>query len=113
MSEAAGGTGRKLLGRADLTSYLNTPHHDWEKKRGGTWSLSSSYVRNPHITPQVFLTASAVGFYGYDEGERTFDESGPQGKGFLAEVTRVWEAEANKLKGKRVSHGVEWWADGR
>lgn len=51
---------------------------------------------------QVFLTASAVGYYGYDEGDRTFDESGPQGKGFLAEVTKVWEAEANKLAGKRV-----------
>lgn len=55
----------------------------------------------------MFLTASAVGFYGYDEGDRTFDESGPQGKGFLAEVTRVWETEANKLAGKRVG-GVLW-----
>ena len=63
----------------------------------------------------MFLTASAVGYYGYDEGDRTFTESGPQGKGFLAEVTRVWEAEANKLAGKRVRRADGWacmWVDG-
>jgi hypothetical protein len=55
-------------------------------------------LKNP---PKVLITASAVGYYGFDEGDKVFDESGPLGKGFLAEVTRVWEGEAAKLQGKR------------
>ena len=69
-------------------------------RRDGTALLVKTIqgLKNP---PKVFVTASAVGYYGYDEGATTFDESGPLGKGFLAEVTRVWEAEAQKLSGKR------------
>jgi hypothetical protein len=41
--------------------------------------------------PKVFLSGSAVGFYG-DTGERTIDEDGPRGDGFLADVVGDWEA---------------------
>jgi uncharacterized protein (TIGR01777 family) len=41
--------------------------------------------------PKVLLSASAVGFYG-DTGDRTLDEDGPRGDGFLAEVVGAWEA---------------------
>ena len=80
------------------------PHTRWARS-----SRASPPCRHPHPHPilpprrQVFLTASAVGYYGYDGGDQAFDESGPLGSGFLAEVTRVWEAEAQKLQGKRVS----------
>jgi len=69
-------------------------------RRDGTALLVRTIqgLKNP---PKVFLTASAVGYYGFDEGDRVFDETGALGKGFLAEVTRVWEAEAAKLQGKR------------
>jgi len=69
-------------------------------RRDGTSLLVKTIVglKNP---PKVFVTASAVGYYGFDEGDTVFDESGALGKGFLAEVTRVWEAEAAKLQGKR------------
>lgn len=43
--------------------------------------------------PRVFLSASAVGFYG-DTGEAEVDESIAPGSGFLAHVCRRWEAEA-------------------
>jgi uncharacterized protein len=43
--------------------------------------------------PAVLVSASAVGFYG-DTGEAVCDESSPPGGGFLAGVTRAWEAEA-------------------
>jgi len=47
--------------------------------------------------PKVFISASAVGFYG-DRGDVICDESTSQGKGFLAEVCRQWEEAANAAK---------------
>lgn len=43
--------------------------------------------------PRVFISASAIGYYG-SCGERQLLESSPQGKGFLAEVCAAWEAAA-------------------
>ena len=43
-----------------------------------------------HQPPTVWLSASAVGFYG-DRGEEELTEESPAGKGFLAEVTKAWE----------------------
>ncbi|HEX5811866.1 MAG TPA: TIGR01777 family oxidoreductase [Pseudonocardia sp.] len=53
----------------------------------------------------VFLSASAVGYYG-DAGDRVIDERSPSGEGFLAEVCRDWEAATQKAKdaGARVVH---------
>ncbi|WP_043717633.1 TIGR01777 family oxidoreductase [Kutzneria sp. 744] len=39
----------------------------------------------------VLVNASAVGFYG-DTGDRTVDESGPKGQGFLADLVHEWES---------------------
>jgi hypothetical protein len=41
--------------------------------------------------PRVLVSASAAGYYG-DRGDELVDEDSPPGKGFLAEVTRQWEA---------------------
>ncbi len=41
--------------------------------------------------PKVFISASAVGYYG-DGGEHELDESAPNGTDFLAGVCRKWEA---------------------
>ena len=43
--------------------------------------------------PRTFVCASAVGFYG-DRGEEELTESATPGRGFLADVCRAWEAEA-------------------
>jgi len=43
--------------------------------------------------PRFFLSASALGYYG-DRGESLLDESAPPGTGFLADVSREWEAAA-------------------
>ena len=43
--------------------------------------------------PGVLVNASAIGFYG-DTGENLVDEFSPAGNGFLADVSRDWEAEA-------------------
>jgi len=44
--------------------------------------------------PTTFVTASAIGFYGYDRGDTTLDEDSSRGDGFLADVVADWEAAA-------------------
>ena len=44
--------------------------------------------------PRVLVCASAIGFYG-DRGASELDESSAAGDGFLADVCRDWEVEAN------------------
>ncbi len=41
---------------------------------------------------EVFVSASAVGFYGYDRGDEPLDETSGRGDGFLADVVADWEA---------------------
>jgi uncharacterized protein len=45
--------------------------------------------------PEVFISASATGYYG-DCKDEEVDEAHPAGSGFLAEVCRAWEEEANR-----------------
>jgi hypothetical protein len=50
--------------------------------------------------PEVFVSGSAIGFYG-DRGEEELTEASPVGRGFLAETVQAWEAEAQKATGVR------------
>jgi hypothetical protein len=47
--------------------------------------------------PDVFISASAVGYYG-NRGETELLEDADPGKGFLAEVCKAWEAEARRAE---------------
>ena len=42
--------------------------------------------------PTVFVSASAIGYYGSDCGEFELTETSPRGDGFLADVVDEWEA---------------------
>jgi hypothetical protein len=48
--------------------------------------------------PRVFVSGSAIGFYG-PRGEERLDESSPPGSDFLSGVARDWEAEALRAAG--------------
>lgn len=48
--------------------------------------------------PEVFVSASAVGYYGFDTGSELIDEEGPLGADFLAQVVNQWEGEVLKIK---------------
>jgi uncharacterized protein (TIGR01777 family) len=58
----------------------------------GTRTLVAVLAHLNH-KPRVFLSASAVGYYGA-RGEEELTEASAMGKGFLAEVCRAWEDEA-------------------
>ena len=55
--------------------------------------------------PTALLSASAIGWYG-DTGDQVTDETGPSGRGFLADVVREWEAstQAAEKAGVRTVH---------
>ena len=41
--------------------------------------------------PKVLISASAIGYYGYDRGDQTLTEDSERGDGFLADVVADWE----------------------
>jgi uncharacterized protein len=45
--------------------------------------------------PRVLVSASAIGYYG-DRGDELLNEGSPPGNGFLSEIAKNWEAEAEK-----------------
>lgn len=55
-----------------------------------TRRLAELAARTDGLT--AFVSASAIGFYGYDCGDTVLDETSPRGAGFLADVVADWEA---------------------
>ena len=56
-------------------------------------ALLARAMRERDTKPKVFLSGSAVGFYG-DRGAEFLDETSARGLGFLADVCAEWEAAA-------------------
>ena len=75
-----------------------------ESRVTGTQRLCEALLRLDE-PPAVFVSASAIGFYG-DRGAARLDESSAPGTGFLPHVCREWEAAAAPLRerGLRVVH---------
>ena len=48
--------------------------------------------------PTTFISASAVGYYGFDTATALVDETSPAGNDFLAEVVMAWENEVKKIE---------------
>jgi uncharacterized protein (TIGR01777 family) len=61
-----------------------------ESRAEGTRRLAEAAARAVQL-PQVFISASAVGYYG-NRGDEILSESAEPGDGFLADVCRQWEA---------------------
>lgn len=70
----------------------------------GTRLLAEAIAEAPK-KPSVFVSASAIGFYGNRDDE-ALDETSASGTGFLAEVCIEWEAAAEPAReaGVRVVH---------
>ncbi len=74
-----------------------TPEHRVAIKESRVKSTEAivAAIASAHSRPQVFICASATGFYG-DTGVMTADEQSINGEGFLTEVTIEWEDAARK-----------------
>jgi uncharacterized protein (TIGR01777 family) len=53
-------------------------------------------LKNKPNSIRTFVSASAIGYYGF-EGDSVFDEESKPGNDFLAQVTKQWEDEVDKI----------------
>lgn len=67
-----------------------------ESRRHGTKVLASA-VASLKLKPKVFVSSSAVGYYG-SRGDEILDECAGKGEGFLADVVEAWEAAAQPVR---------------
>lgn len=58
---------------------------------GPTRRLAEALGRTAH-RPAVLISASAIGYYGYDRGDDILTEDSERGDGYLADVVADWEA---------------------
>lgn len=63
-------------------------------------------IAQAKVKPQVFLSASAVGYYGSELGEEPCTESSAPGNDFLASVCVEWEARAKAAEACGVRVGL-------
>ncbi|MDF7798755.1 TIGR01777 family oxidoreductase [Pontiellaceae bacterium B1224] len=60
---------------------------------GGTQTLATR-ISSATVKPAVFISASAIGFYG-DRADEKLSESSAPGQGFLPDVCKKWEEATN------------------
>ncbi len=69
------------------------------ESRVQTAKLLLETVKRMDKKPEAFISASAVGFYGQQTGERIFtEEDNPPSSDFLSRTCRKWEAEAFRFR---------------
>ncbi len=56
--------------------------------------------------PQVFLQASAVGYYGQTTGDAVLDETSPPGNDFLGQTCQQWEASTAAVEAMGVRRPI-------
>jgi uncharacterized protein (TIGR01777 family) len=68
------------------------------KSRTESTQLLWKAIQKATKKPEAFISASAVGFYGFDTGETLKREDAQPGNDFLAEVVVAWEMEVEKIE---------------
>lgn len=71
-----------------------------ESRVNGTRTLAK-WMSRPTDSPTIFLSGSAIGFYG-NRGEEVLTEESGRGEGFLADVCQQWEESAHSVDRDRV-----------
>lgn len=64
--------------------------------------LLAHVLRTEKHQVQTLISASAIGFYGADSGQKTCLETTESGTDFLAQCTRAWEDAVDEITGMRV-----------
>jgi len=66
-------------------------------------SLLYNTIKNmPEEAPKHFISASAIGYYGMDTGDKLVDEESIAGDDFLANVTKKWEASVEQIESLKI-----------
>ena len=68
------------------------------ESRTKSTSLLYQAIEAAKNKPDVFISASAIGYYGLDTGTTLVHENSNPGNDFLAEVVKAWEAEVKKME---------------
>jgi uncharacterized protein len=72
------------------------------ESRTASTQLLFSAIESAKEKPNVFISASAVGYYGFDTGTALLDENSAAGTDFLAQVVIAWENEVRKMESLQV-----------
>lgn len=67
------------------------------ESRTKSTSLLRNELKSKDHNVKTYINASAIGYYGFDNGDRWQKEDSRFGDDFLATVTKAWEEEANKV----------------
>jgi uncharacterized protein (TIGR01777 family) len=66
-------------------------------------SLLYNSIKNmPDEAPDHIISASAIGYYGMDTGDKIVNEESKAGNDFLAEVTKKWEASVDQFESLKI-----------
>jgi uncharacterized protein (TIGR01777 family) len=84
--------GEVLVGRR----YTAALKREFVKSRVGVTQTIVQAIEAAERRPQVFLCASAIGYYGVAHGEEPLTEEDSPGSDFLAQICVDWEAAAAK-----------------
>ncbi|MBT1704377.1 TIGR01777 family oxidoreductase [Chryseosolibacter indicus] len=78
--------------------WTNSRKKEILESRTKSTALLFNELKKENAPVKNFISASAIGYYGFDNNSKLFDENDKPGSGFLAEVTSAWEAEADKIE---------------
>ena len=85
--------GANIFGKRWTNSYKRAI---MESRKAATKNLIDS-IGEISNKPKIFISSSAVGYYG-DKGDEVITEESPSGTDFLSSVCRSWEYEAMQVK---------------
>ncbi|KAL6912387.1 hypothetical protein ACP4OV_001192 [Aristida adscensionis] len=85
-----------LAGMPISTRWSPEVKKEIKQSRINVTSKVVNYINNADPRPSVFVSATAIGYYGTSE-IHSFDEASPSGNDYLAEVCREWEARARQV----------------
>jgi uncharacterized protein len=98
----------RAIANADVIIHLagtNVADERWTQKRKS--EILQSRVKSTEVLYNVLkkgtypvktiVSASAIGYYGFENEKEIFTEDSPAGTDFLAQVTQQWESEVDKI----------------
>lgn len=100
---------KKAIEKADAIIHLagaNIGAHRWSKKwkkeiydsRIKSTELLFEKISESNPKPKLFISTSAIGFYGIKKSEKIFTENDKAGDDFLAQTCKDWETKAKSIE---------------